>query len=157
MHTRFRRAAFRTLEYARIASVSGRLAVAPGMDSHAHDRAARKAFQRNSLFECFAGTFHLNDPDERLAFFIAHQRVAFVVQRNEVKLEVGGVGNDANDHTGKDTVDTSIVHGIRMMSARPWREESQQEDDDEYCNDLMHCQSPYLKPRSSSSLGRSIF
>src|SRR5437762_11675262 len=89
MHTRFRRAAFLTLEYARIASVSGRLAVAPGMDSHAHDRAARKAFQRNSLFECFAGTFHLNDPDERLAVFIAHQRVAFVGQRYEVKLEVG--------------------------------------------------------------------
>src|SRR5207302_1821118 len=109
VHTRFRCAAFRTLEYPGIAPVSGRLAIAPRMDSHTNNCSAREAFQRNSLFECFAGTFHLDDPDEGLAFLIAHQSVTFVVQGDEVKFEMGGVGNDANDHTGKDTIDASVI------------------------------------------------
>src|SRR5437870_689761 len=106
MHARLRHFAFRTLEYAGISSISGRLAVAAGMDSHAHDDAFRKTFERNALFERFAGTFHLNHPDERLTLFIAHEGVAFVVQRNKVKLEVSGVGDDANDHACKNAVHT---------------------------------------------------
>src|SRR5712692_10409581 len=116
MHTRFGHAALWTLEYARISSVSGRFTIPPRMDSHADDRTLLEAFQRNALFECFPGAFHLNHPDERLAFLIAHQGVPFFVQRNEVKLEVGGVGDYSNDHRSKDPEHTSVIHGIRMMS-----------------------------------------
>src|SRR2546427_495737 len=118
MHTRFGRAALRTLEDTRISSVSGRFTIPPRMDSHANDHSPWEAFQCNALFECFPGTLHLNHPHERLAFLIAHQSVPFFVQRNEVKLEVGGVGDYANDYSRKDPVHTSVIHGVRMMSIR---------------------------------------
>src|SRR2546430_5159788 len=102
MHTRFGRAALRTLEDTRISSVSGRFTIPPRMDSHANDHSPWEAFQCNALFECFPGTLHLNHPDERLAFLIAHKSVPLFVQRNEVKLEVGGVGDYANDYPRKD-------------------------------------------------------
>src|SRR5438034_10897027 len=83
MHTLFGHASPGTLEYTRISSVSGRLTIAPWMDSHADDRTSWEAFQCNTLFECFPSTLHLNDPNERLALLIAYQSVSFFVQRSE--------------------------------------------------------------------------
>ena len=116
MHTRFGDIALRTLEHTRISSVSGRFTIPPRMYSHTNDGTPWEAFQRNPLFKCFAGALHLNHPYERLAFLVAHQSVPFIVQRNEVKLKVGGVGDHANDDPGKDPVHTSVIHGVRMMS-----------------------------------------
>src|SRR5207245_3119397 len=116
MHTLLWHASLETLEYTRISSVSGRLTIPPLMDSHADDRASWEAFQCNTLFECFPGTLHLDDPNERLAFLIAYQSVSFFVQRNEVKLEVCGIGDDANDDYGKDPIHTSVIHRVRLMS-----------------------------------------
>src|SRR5436309_11675575 len=170
MHTRFGHAALRTLVQTRISSVSRRFTIPPRMDSHAEDRPLWKAFSRNAIFECLRGTLHLNYPDERLAFLIAHQSVPFFVQGNEVHLEVGGVGDGANDHPGKNPVHTSVIHRVRMMSIRRRCQKRRRQDHDEYrnypryrgCNFLdMHCQSSsatraHLKPRSSFCLGRSM-
>src|SRR5207249_10436487 len=120
-----------TLELTRFSPVSGRFTIPPRLYSHTDDRTPWQAFQRNPLFECFPGTFHLNHPYERLAFLVAHQSVPFFVQRNEVKLKVGGVGDHANDHSGKDPVHTSVIHGIRMMSIRR-RQKPHRQDHDEY-------------------------
>src|SRR5438094_2766553 len=73
MHTGFGHAALGTLEYTRISSVSGRLTIPPWMDSHADDRTSWEAFQCNTLFECFPGTLHLDNPNERLDLPIASQ------------------------------------------------------------------------------------
>ena len=123
MHTWFGDATFGALEYTRLSSVSGRFTIPPWMDSHADDGTPWEAFQRDALFECFPGAFHLNDPNERLAFLVAHQRIPFFVQRNEVKLEMRGVGDDANDHSGKDPVHTSVIHRIRMMRISDGRQQ----------------------------------
>src|SRR2546426_8588073 len=113
MHARFGRLALRTLVQTRISSVSARFTIPPRMDSHTEDRPLWKAFSRNAIFECLRGTFHLNHPDERLAFLIAHQSVPFFVQRNEVHLEVGGVGDYANNDAGKNPEYSSVIHGVR--------------------------------------------
>src|SRR5215831_20061788 len=110
MHARFRRAALGALKHTGISSVSGRLTIATRMYAHTDDRSPREAFQRDPLFECFPRALHLNDPNERLTLFIAHQSVPFFIQRNEVKLEVGGIGNYANDHARKYSVHTPVIH-----------------------------------------------
>src|SRR5688500_7711712 len=97
----FRLAALGTLEQARLSSVSRRLAIPPRVEPHAEDRSLWEALAGNAILECLRGALHLNHPDERLAFLVAHQRTPFVVQGNEVHLEVGGVGDDANHHAGK--------------------------------------------------------
>src|SRR6266704_4536108 len=158
MHTQFGDTALWTLEHTRISSVAGGFTIPPRMDSHADDRTPWEAFQRNPLFKCFPGTFHLNHPYQRLAFLVAHQSVPFFVQRNEVKLKVGGVGDHANDHSGKDPVHTSVIHGIRMMSIRRRRQKPHRQDHDEYRKHPrrrrydfhdMHCQSSVF-PGSTS-------
>src|SRR2546426_2290836 len=155
MHTLFGHASFGPLEYPRISSVSGRLTIPPWMDSHTDDRASWEAFQCNPLFECFPGTLHLDDPNERLAFLIAYQSVSFFVQRNEVKLEVCGIGDDANDDPGKNPIYTSVIHGVRMMSMRRWNQKPHRQDHGEhrkhprpYRGDFMgmHCRSSVTRP-----------
>src|SRR4051794_5072191 len=105
MQSRFGHTAHRTLVDSRISSVSRRLTIPPRMDSHTDDHALWEAVLGDSLLEGFPGTLHLNHPDKRLAFFVAYQSVPFLVQGDEVELEVGGVGNDANHHSGKNLVD----------------------------------------------------
>src|SRR5438876_3516072 len=116
MLPRFRFGALRTLEQSRHSSVACRFTIPPRMETHAEDRRLREALSCNALFVCFRCTFHLNHPDERLALLIAHQSRPFFVQGNEMNLEVGGVGNDANDDARKHPVHGSVVHGVRMMS-----------------------------------------
>src|SRR5215510_4191885 len=104
MHTGFGNAPFRTLVQTRVSSVSTRFTVPPRMDSHAEDRPLWKALAGNAVFERLCGTFHLNHPNERLAFLVAYQSITFFVKGNEVNLEVGGVGDDAYDDAGKNPV-----------------------------------------------------
>src|SRR5262249_2463109 len=142
MHSRFRRTTLRTLKDTRIASVAGRFAIATWMHSHADDGTARKAFHGNSLFERFAGAFHLDDPHDRLVFLIAYERIQFVVQRNKVKLEVGGVRNHANDDPGEDAVHATVIHGVRMMRACEWSQKPNRQNHNEQCDDSMHIYTP---------------
>src|SRR5256712_8860577 len=155
MPTLFGHAPLGTLEYPRISSVPGRLTIPPWMDSHADDRASWEAFQCNTLFECFPSALHLDDPNKRLAFLIAYQSVSFFVQRNEVKLEVCGIGDDANDDSGKNPIHTSVIHGVRMMSMRRWNQKPHRQDHGKhrkhpglYHGDFMgmHCRSSVTRP-----------
>jgi hypothetical protein len=95
------------------------------MQTHAENRSLREALARDAVLECLRGTLHLRYPDEWLALFITHQGIACVVQRDEVHFEMSRVGNDANDDAGEDAVDGSVVHGVRMMRIRVWREKRQ--------------------------------
>src|SRR5205814_6953941 len=144
MHPRFGHAALRTLVETRISSVSRRLTIPPRMNSHAYDRPLWEAFFRNAIFERLPRTFHLNHPDERLAFGIAHESVAFFIQGNEVELEVGSVGNCANDHAGKNPKHTSVIHGVRMMSIHRRRPKPHRQDHDKYRNHPRYCGCDFL-------------
>src|SRR5262245_41348817 len=99
MHTRLWNAAFRTLIQTRVSSVSARLAIPPRMHTHTEDRTLGEALSRNPVFERLCGALHLNNQHEGLALFIAQERVTLFIQGNEMHFEMGGVGDDPNDHS----------------------------------------------------------
>src|SRR5262245_53418533 len=161
--------ALRTLEQARLASVPGGLAIPSWMEAHAEDRALWEALLRDAVFVGLPGALHLNDPDEGFAFAVADERVALLVQRNEVHLEVGGVGDHANDHSGEHPVHVAVVHRIRVMSVSRGRQQPHCYHRTECGHDARrrrqsslqrHSRPPppsHLKPRLSVSLGFSMF
>src|SRR5262245_20997934 len=99
MLARLRHLALRALEKPRVAAVTGRLAVAARMHAHAEDRALREAFARDAMPKRLGPALHLHDPDDLLALRVAHERVARLIERHEVHLEVRTVRHDAHDDT----------------------------------------------------------
>src|SRR5688572_8255598 len=76
--------ALRTLEQPGLPAVAGRLAVAARVHAHAHDRALRKAFAGDAVLKRLGRALHLYDPDELLAIVVAHERIARLVERDEM-------------------------------------------------------------------------